>query len=125
MNLRSFIHLGVAVLFIYFSFVQLNDTDGWMWLLIYASISLLALLRFLGIRLPYLTGFVAAILLILLISNINLFFSWTNAGRPAFIDYEATDIQAVENIREFLGLSMAFLAAATYWILDIKKEEKT
>lgn len=121
MKPTKFIHLAVALLFIYFSYVQLNDIDGWKWILLYSSIAFLAFLKFAQISLKYVPGIIVLITLVLLIANINLFTSWTNAGRPAFIDYEPTNIQEVENIREFLGLCITFATALIYFLLLQKK----
>ena len=124
MKKRNFIHLAVALIFIYFSYVQLNDTDGLKWIIIYSSISLLAFMKFIDMRMNLLVYAIAATMLGLVIFNFNLYTNWTNAGRPAFIDYEPTYIQEVEDIREFLGLIIACLTSLVYVALVRKKEEK-
>ncbi len=54
------------------------------------------------------------------ISNINLFTTWLDAGQPEFIDYEPTNIQEVENIREFLGLIICLITVFAYLIFTKK-----
>jgi len=117
----KYLHILTAVLFVYFSYVQLNDADGWKWIGIYFSISLLAIFAFLGFKLKLISKILVTVIAIYLILNFNLLTSWIQAGKPAFIDYEPTNIQEVENIREFLGLLITLFAASAYMLIFNKK----
>ena len=122
--ISKIIHLAIALLFIYFSYVQLDDLDAWKWIIIYSSIALLAFLKFADIKITLFAKIISICIGLYIILNINLFVSWTKAGFPAFIDYAPTDVREVENIREFLGLAIAFGTALIYWLLLRKKGEK-
>ena len=115
------IHLLILILFVYFAYVQFNDTDGLKWILIYSSISVLAVSKLLDYHSLNLARIISAVLGIYLLVNINLLSSWLAAGKPAFIDYEPTFIQEVENIREFMGLVISFFVALTYIFIFNKK----
>lgn len=121
MKVSKYIHLAVALLFIYFSFVQLNDLDAWKWILIYSSIALLAFLRFADIKTRLFARLLFIALAIYALMNFNLLASWIKAGRPAFLDYAEKDIQIAENMREFLGLCVALLTALAYALGSSKK----
>jgi len=112
--IKKAIHFLVFICFAWFAYVQYNDSDGLRWIIIYASVALIALgtLSNFKMRKPALG--ILIIVLILIFCNFNLLTSWTNAGYPSFIDYEKTDVQVVENIREFLGLTLTALVLSVY-----------
>ena len=118
---RKVIDLIIGILFIYFAYLQLNDPDSVYWILIYSVVILLSMLSLFGLLKPLYTKLVSGFFLFLLILKINLLTSWLDAGQPAFIDYEPTDVQVVENIREYMGLIISFIVSTYYLILTLKK----
>lgn len=107
----------VIVLFSIFAYLQLNDGDGSKWILLYGAVVILGLASLLNKIKSLYPLFIFSFLLGYLFFNIELVTSWIDAGKPAFIDYEPTNIQAVENIREFLGLLICLVVSGVYYLL--------
>ena len=114
MKKSKIIHFIILALFVYCAYVQLNDQDAWIWIILYLSVAILPLLSLLNYPTRIYARILSLALGIILLLNYNLLSSWLDAGRPAFIDYEPTYIREVENIREFIGLVICFFAAMTY-----------
>jgi len=119
---RKVFDSGVTIIFLLFSYVQLNDTDGNKWMIIYSMIAILGILSLCKLLKQIYVLFVFMFLAGYILSNINLLTTWIEAGQPAFIDYEPTNIQEVENIREFLGLIICFFMCGIYLILTKSKK---
>lgn len=83
-------------------------------------IAILGILSLRNILKPMYVLFVFTFMAGYTISNISLLTSWLDAGQPAFIDYEPTNIQEVENIREFLGLVICLVTALIYLLITKK-----
>ena len=111
---NKIIHLIVFILFVYFCLVQLNDVDPYKWILIYGLVLVYPVMGFFKLEIKWLKKTVLFILIILFVSTLPQLFNWINAGMPAFIDYEPTNIKEVEEIREFFGMSVAFVTALIY-----------
>lgn len=118
------LHLLVSLLFISFAYMQFNDVDGKRWVIIYASVALLAILKLLNKSNILINYFLIGLFVSLLLSNADGLTDWLSAGKPAFIDYAPTDIKEVEGIREFLGLVISFLVVASYTFFQIKGNRK-
>ena len=120
--IRKIFDITIVCFFLYCCYLQLNDADGLKWIVIYSMIAILGILSLRKILKPIYALLVFAFMLGYTISNFNLLTSWLDAGRPAFIDYEPTEIVAVENIREFLGLIICLFVSCLYLLLTrIKK----
>ncbi len=118
MRMNKFIHIIVFGIFLSFAAVQYNDSDAWQWILLYISIAIIPLLKVLNLKSR---GYIIAInilLVVLFISQFHLYSNWISAGRPAFIDYEPTEVKAVEDIREFLGIVICMVCALAYLISE-------
>lgn len=120
----KYVHLLVALVFIYFAFMQLDDSDSWKWLLIYLSVAIMAFMKFADRNIQRLSLFLSGFLGCLLIINFKLLNAWLQAGMPSFINYEAANITQVEYIREFLGIALSFLTVIVYHIYDKKQKRK-
>lgn len=113
----------LLISFLLFAIVQYNDADSFMWIVTYLLIASLALMALMNKLNTFHAAIITGIFTFLLISNINLLSEWNSAGRPAFIDYQPTEIDAVEAIREYLGLFICF-SASLYYTLS-KRFKKT
>ncbi|NNL93294.1 MAG: hypothetical protein HKO66_13725, partial [Saprospiraceae bacterium] len=114
---RKAFDLITIILFTYFMIVQLNDQDGSQWIMIYGVMAFIGILSITGRLKQIYPLFTFSFLLGYSIFNFDLFTSWLDAGKPAFIDYEPTNIQAVENIREYLGIVISLIFAFIYLLL--------
>ncbi|MBT8233517.1 MAG: hypothetical protein KJN84_12865 [Bacteroidia bacterium] len=112
------------ILFTYFMIVQLNDDDGSQWIMIYGVMAFIGILSITGRLKQIYPLFAFSFLLGYSVFNFNLFISWLDAGKPAFIDYEPTNIQAVENIREYLGIVISLIFAFIYLLLDWRSKKR-
>ena len=107
----------VGCLFIYFTVVQFNDSDALLWILIYGLIALTGFINLLSIDLSKWNLILLIAITILFLFHIPILIDWINAGQPAFIDYEPTDIVEAEKMREFFGLFISLFSISTiYWI---------
>lgn len=104
------IHIILAILFFLFAAVQYNDPDPLLWMLIYGSVGLIALLKAYLNQINYNP---LILTLIVILSLYSLFYV------PTFIDFIGNPDKAdligkmkvnkpwIEGTREFLGLLIA------------------
>jgi len=118
--LSKVIHILVFILFIAFAAVQYNDSDATRWIILYLMVAILPLLRIFGKSVKIYGGFLVGLFFAFFITKFSLLSEWLAAGKPAFIDYEPTNVKEVEGIREFLGICICFITALLYSLL--KKE---
>ena len=114
----------LTALFVYFSVVQLNDPDALQWILIYGVVALVSFLSLFSFNLKKLKLGLLTVIAVLFLFNLPLFFDWINAGQPAFIDYEPTNIKEAEKMREFFGLFIALIACAILYFFEKKSVPK-
>jgi len=119
--LKKLIHISVACLFFVFAYLQLNDNDGFYWILLYVAVAFLPVLELFKIKYKLFNYFIFTFLLVLIIMNLNLYSQWIEAEKPAFIDYEPTSIKEVEGIREFLGICVSGFVSFIYVLLNYKR----
>lgn len=112
--MNKLIHVILAIVFIAFAVVQHNDTDGWKWIVIYLVVALIPIQKVFNKHWSLFNIGIALAMIIMLIFNAHQVDSWIEAGKPAFIDYEPTDIQAVEDIREYLGIFICTIVSLLY-----------
>jgi len=113
-------HIICLILFVLFAVVQYNDSDGFKWIILYLLVALLPLLRIMGKSIKLYSGFLIGLFMAFIVLRYNLLTEWLEAGKPAFIDYEPTNIKEVEGIREFLGICICLSTSITYSILNRK-----
>ncbi|MFT6865922.1 MAG: hypothetical protein ACJA08_000748 [Cyclobacteriaceae bacterium] len=104
------IHIILAILFFLFAAVQYNDPDPLLWMLIYGSVAMIAMLKIYLRQINYRPLITTLMIIILMYS---LFYI------PVFIDFIANPDKAdllgkmkvnkpwIEGTREFLGLLIA------------------
>ena len=122
MNMNRLLHGILVLVFIAFAAVQYNDADGWKWIVIYLTVALMPLLKVFSKHWPLLNIGIMSAMLFMLIANSYQVSNWLDAGKPAFIDYGPTDIQAVEDIREYLGVVICVVVSVLYVIFDFAKK---
>ncbi|MDA8692761.1 transmembrane 220 family protein [Saprospiraceae bacterium] len=119
--MSKILHALIAIVFIAFAIVQYNDPDGWKWMIVYLLIAVIPLHKAFGKHWPAYTIGIATATVLGLVFNADQVTSWIDAGKPDFIDYEPTNIQAVEDIREYLGICISAVLSVGYVISDFVK----
>jgi hypothetical protein len=122
--MNRLLHGILVIVFIAFAAVQYNDADGWKWIIIYLTVALIPLFKVFNKHWPLLNIGIMSAMLFMLIANFHQVSNWLDAGRPAFIDYEPTDIQAVEDIREYLGIVICVVVSVSYVLYDFTKRKQ-
>ena len=115
-TIRKGIDILVAIIFIWFAYLQLDDGDAWFWILIYGFVVIMAVLDFLGSlskRRSLKTLIVFGILLIVYFSHL---LDWIKAGYPNIVDYTEETVSVVEGVREYFGLLISFAVVSVYYL---------
>jgi hypothetical protein len=119
----------LAVLFLLFAFVQVNDPDPVLWIAIYGSMAVLAVLAMFHIH----PQKVLIVLLIVYVAYSLLYFpgvlEWLSRENKSelFDDIAKMDHQYIEDTREFLGLWICIAVLIFYLIRSrrIRSGERT
>lgn len=115
-------HLVVALLFAWFAYVQINDPDPILWVIIYGGVAVVAVLSFLerSTLLGALIGAVASFFGFLLL--VPDFISWIGQGMPTITGSMKAESPHIELTREFLGFMLAFIAYGIYFWRQARKK---
>ena len=120
MKVTNFI---LALLFLVFAFVQINDPDPIVWILIYGNMAVLSVLAMFRMRFVYWIAASMVIYLIyasLLISGASEWFQSPDKSL-LFDDLAKMQYPYIEETREFLGLLIC-VAAGTFHLLSNRKK---
>ncbi len=110
----------IAVLFILFAAVQINDPDPWLWIALYAYIAVMAALGHFNVKTkPFLLGGML-ICFIWLATLFPDFIRWIKMGMPSIIDQMKAEEIHIELVREFLGLLLSIIALFLLYRFDKK-----
>lgn len=104
------VHIVLAILFLVFAVVQLNDVDPWLWVAIYTAVAIAFLLVVLQRpykKLVYALGLICGIYFFYLLPN---FIDWVQMGMPSITSSMKAEAPHIELVREFLGLGICVLA---------------
>jgi len=114
--MKVLVHILVALLFVVFAAVQLNDPDPIHWVLIYLGVSFVAILYVAKRYYPAipLLGFLACLVGLLLLSPD--FITWLGEGMPTITGSMKAESPHVELVREFLGFLIAGIAYIAYFM---------
>lgn len=121
------LNLILAVLFVVFAFVQINDPDPVIWILIYGAMAVLCILAAFG----YYYFFVQTGLLIIFIGYSFVFFSgvleWLRSEDKSmlFDDIAKMQYPYIEESREFLGLLICMLVLIMHLVLARQQRRKS
>ncbi len=107
----KYTHLIIALLFIAFAAVQLNDPDPYLWVVVYLGVALCAFATFFGRSLKWLAlaGLIGCLIGAALITPD--FIAWLKDGMPSIVSSMKAETPYIELVREFLGY---LIAAAVY-----------
>lgn len=118
----------LAVMFLVFAFVQINDPDPILWILIYGAMAAVCIMAIFEYYIPVLMAVLAAgylIYCIVLWPGISV---WLASDDKAMLFDDIAKMQNlyIEESREFLGLVICLLALAFYaWrYLRVRKQNQ-
>jgi hypothetical protein len=120
---NKIVNFLLAVMFLIFAFLQLNDPDPAMWILIYGAMAVVCILAMFKFY-----SRVALIALLAIYVICSVFYlpgvqEWLSQGNKAqlFDNVAKMEHPFIEESREFLGLSINIVVLVVYLILSRKK----
>ncbi len=119
----KWVKLLVALAFVAFAAVQLNDPDPWRWVALYGAIAVLwAMAAFEYYFLPAIY-FLLAVSLAWMLSLLPDFFAWLQGGAESIVESMKAEKPHIELTREFLGLTIVIIALIFLW-RNARRREK-
>lgn len=112
--MNRYLHFAVALLFLLFTYWQLNDPDSLAWIAIYLSVAVVAGLAAFGRPwrpLIYAALAATGIWLVFLIPD---FIDWMRMGMPTITGSMKAEAPHIELTREFLGLAICTIVLLVY-----------
>lgn len=103
-------NLILAVVFLLFAVVQLNDPDWEFWSALYLSVALICGFAAFGRSNRWIILLVMAVCVYELSTLITPFLQWMKDGTPSIAESMKASTPYVELVREFLGVAIAFAA---------------
>ena len=116
------VNLLLAVMFLAFAFVQINDPDPLVWILIYGSMAVVCILA----AFRYYPRLVLGFMLLALLAYSIVFFEgvseWFRQDNKSVIFDDIAKMQHpyIEESREFLGLMICVIVLAIHLVLSRK-----
>jgi len=102
------LNIILSILFIVFAYVQINDPDPWLWVLLYGFVAVISGLAAFGKYYKFAIIGGMAICVLGLAFLLPDFLNWINMGTPNIAESMKTEKPHIEFVREFLGLGIAF-----------------
>lgn len=117
-NTMRILNLVLAVMFVIFAFVQVNDPDPLIWILIYGILAASCVLAAFNVYLPKATAVLGVILIAYAISFFPGLKEWMNSDDRSllFDDIAKMQYPYIEESREFLGLLICVAVLAMHLI---------
>ena len=104
------LNLVLAVIFLMFTVVQLNDPDWEFWTAFYLSVTLICAFAAFGKRNRWVILLVMAVCVYELSTLVGPFVEWIKEGMPSITGAMKASSPFVELVREFLGVAIAMAA---------------
>ncbi|HEY0979060.1 MAG TPA: transmembrane 220 family protein [Flavobacteriales bacterium] len=114
--------LLLALVFVAFAYLNLNDPDPIIWVTAYGMVALLFVLAAFGKPLPLSTAVLTGILFVWMCTLIPGMIDWFEAGTPSITSEMKATEPHIEVVREFLGLLIAVLATGGLWLSVRRKQ---
>ena len=113
----------LSLMFMAFAFVQVNDPDPLLWILIYGAMAILSVLAIFEFYLPKV---MLALTVAYLVYAVILFpgmLQWYNSANRSLLFDDLAKMQHlyIEEAREFLGLVICLFVLGFYFIRSPKK----
>lgn len=110
--MKKFVFLLLAVFFVGFAYVNLNDPDPFKWVAAYASTAILFAFAAFGRADRRIVGSLALSFFLWMCTLLPGMVDWVSVGLPSITDEMQATAPHIEVVREFLGLLIAVLALA-------------
>ncbi len=118
---NAWLHLVLALLFALFAIVQYNDADWYIWIPIYATVTLSSGLYYFN-RNPFQLSLLIGLgVLAYAVRYVPSIISWIKMGLPTIVNEMKADQPYVEDVREFLGLLLVGLFQLYYFFKQKKR----
>ena len=118
----KFVHGLLAIMFMGFASLQLNDPDPVLWILIYGSMSVICVMAIFEFYIKKLMAILAIAFLVYCVflwPGVAEWFSQENKS-VLFDDVMKMEYPYIEESREFLGLIICLLVLAFYFIRSLR-----
>ncbi len=110
----------IAICFLAFAALQLNDPDPIIWVIIYCLVAALGILELFNLSNKYFTRVLYLAIFLYWICYIPDFIEWAKGGFISITDSMQANTPLIENIREFGGLTLALLVVQYYFYRSYK-----
>lgn len=97
-------HLTLAIIFLAFAAVQLNDPDPVPWTAVYLSIAVSCAMAAFQVRPLWWLRIVTILILLWTVASLPGLFKWLGSGLPDITGEMKASTPVIEEMREFLGL---------------------
>lgn len=116
------VHGIIALIFVWFAYVQINDPDPIGWVLIYfgVTVSIIMYLLEKNVHIVPLSGAIVCVIGMLLL--IPDFLDWVQMGAPTITGSMKAESPHVEYTREFFGFIIAGITYFVYFKLMLKSK---
>jgi Transmembrane family 220, helix len=113
------VNLLLAVLFVVFAFLQINDPDPALWILIYGVMAVTCILAAFGYYYPKVLIGILIVYAVYSLTYWSSIFKWLKADNKAmlFDDVAKMENLYIEESREFLGLFICMLILIMHLIM--------
>ncbi|HRH68323.1 MAG: transmembrane 220 family protein [Flavobacteriales bacterium] len=108
--LKRIINILLALVFIAFAVVNLNDPDPLPWVMAYGSVALLFALAVFGRADRRVSGWLCVALTAWMLTMLPGIIDWLDSDMPSIVEEMKASTPHVEVVREFLGLMIAVWA---------------
>lgn len=117
------VNITLAILFLVFAVVQMNDPDPWLWVAIYGLVGYVSASAVMGKYSKLVIYFGIAVCVL----GIGILFpeliNWLRMGTPNIAETMKTDRPYIEFVREFFGLWIC-LAALVFHFFQMRKLDR-
>ena len=113
--MKKLLYILLAIVFVFFAYLNLNDPDPIRWVLAYGATALLFAMAAFGRADKRVSGWYAVAVAVWMLTMSGGMLDWFSAGMPSITGEMHATEPHIEVVREFLGLLIAVLALVWLW----------